>query len=306
MTVVFFPSDMNWFYAKLALAITEGLREEGHAAEAVPVHDIAAYYDADADHALIVNPAECVESAARVGARDQFLSRLRNYRHRVIVNYDSLRSGWFLRQLKFAESLFTDIVDIGVVPQAESRYVGLRYIWIPEAMWVRPPGGSPLLWTADRPLPWAVIGHINSDRAALVDCLVRSLQPDGFVYLPSLRPFGDNSGLNETQIYAVLARTNLYVWNSHHHHPYHEGLRAIQAVSAGAIPAKIDPLHADQFSDVPWVYPSVDALVRAQRQRGLPALFDDAHSYLSRFPSLGQSLATALNLGAPSSAVSVA
>ncbi len=121
---------------------------------------------------------------------------------------------------------------------------------------MRPPGGSPLLWTVDRPLPWAVIGHINSDRTALVDCLVRSLQPDGFVYLPSLRPFGDNSGLNETQIYAVLARTNLYVWNSHHHHPYHEGLRAIQAVSAGAI-----RLRSIRF--MPISFPTCRGFIRA-------------------------------------------
>lgn len=290
ITIVY-PAGLNWFYARLALALEEGLRALGQPARAVA----AASLCPEAMHrdrvALVISPAECAASAADARL---FVAALRDFGRRVLVNYDSLYTPWFAGHLALGDGLFTDLFDIGVAPQASASHLDLPYRWIGEAAWLRPQGREDCPWTPGRPLPWAVIGHAHGARADLVSGLVRMGAPGGFVYLPPLRPFGGGAGLGEDELRAVLERSDLYIWNSHHLHPYHEGLRAIHAVTAGAAPAKIDADHAGQFRDVPWVYPSLDALFEAREREGVEGLHRAAKAFIDRFPPLAEGVMKAL------------
>lgn len=289
MITIAYPAGLNWFYARLALALERGLVARGRPAVARPAAMLVP--GTASDTILVVSPAEC---AASVACARTFAAAVHGFRRRVLLNYDSIHSSWFARHLALREGLFTDVFDIGVAAQAGARHLGLPYRWIPEAAWLRPGGGAGRAWEPGRPLPWAVIGHAAGYRAALVSALVRAGMPGGFAYLPPLKPYGTGAGLDEARLAAILERTDLYIWNSAHTHPYHEGLRAIQAVAAGAAPAKIDPFHAGRFAHVPWVYPSLSALLAALDRAGPGGLHREARAFLDRFPPLCDSLVDAL------------
>lgn len=294
MISVVFPDGLNWFYERLARSLEDELRRLGVSATAIPAHELAVSPPGPGACVLLVSAAECAASADRTSQREAFLAAVRCFDRRVLINYDSLHAHWFFEQLKLGPGLFTEIFDIAVKPQAGAVYAGLPYRWIPEALWLLGANQKRPKWTAGRAFPWAIVGHVNENRAALVSALIRSEEPHGFVYLPPLKAYGQNTGLDEERLGKVLENSDFYIWNSHHRHPYHEGVRAIQAVAAGAAPAKIEPLYADRFSEIPWVYPSLEAMDEAKRRSGPGGLHRVALAFLEQFPPLGVSVRTAL------------
>lgn len=294
MINIVFPAGLNWFYERLARSLEDELCRLGVSAICIPAHELASSPRGSGAGVLLVSAAECAASADRTSQRESFLAAIRGFERRVLMNYDSLHAHWFFEQLKLGPGLFTEIFDIAVKPQAGPAYAGLPYTWIPEALWLLDANRERPRWTAGRAFPWAIVGHVNENRAALVAALVQSMEPHGFVYLPPLKAYGSNSGLDEARLGKILENSDLYIWNSHHGHPYHEGVRAIQAVAAGAAPAKIEPLYADRFSEIPWVYPSLEAMDEARRRSGPDGLHRAALAFLEQFPPLGVSVKTAL------------
>jgi hypothetical protein len=92
----------------------------------------------------------------------------------------------------------------------------------------------------------------------------------------------------------VLEHSDLYIWSSHHGYPYHEGLRALHAIMAGAIPAKIDPLGSNHFGHIPWVYPSLRALQERKDQTGLKTMYALAYSFVASRGTIGSNIARVL------------
>ena len=119
---------------------------------------------------------------------------------------------------------------------------------------------------AERPIPWATVGHLTDSRIALTHHLVQSVDPSGFVYLPPISPVTkDGPHLNEQQYRAVLRRSRFHVWCSHHETFYMEFDRFRESALAGGVPIKVifGPLPPDRprpFSNL--MLPFADFAVR--------------------------------------------
>ena len=246
--------------------------------------------------AIIVSLWECCEAAKNSGVQSLFETTIRRFRKRVLLNYDSVHSHYFVRHFSGRLGVITDIVDVCMARQTElDALFGVPYRWIPESFCRSEIFNLPEV-RGHRPLPWAMLGHSNPSRAALAAVCTKVLGSGGLLFLPPIRPYNQASGIDRVGLQKALGASELYVWGSHHSAPYHEGLRALHAVAAGAAPAKIDPLHFTRYSDLPWVYESVQALVLARDRRGSAALYDDAKSYLKSLGPMGNNLCNVLGL----------
>jgi hypothetical protein len=92
-----------------------------------------------------------------------------------------------------------------------------------------------------RTIPWAFVGHVTPNRAALVDHLIQKIDPRGFVYMPTAAPYTekDSPHLNQEQFERVLHRTRYQVWCSHHAHFYMEPERFRTSLLTGGVPIKV-------------------------------------------------------------------
>ena len=121
-------------------------------------------------------------------------------------------------------------------------------------------GGAParllLEDDSERTIPWSFIGHATPRRAALVDHLVQSVDPRGFVYLPAVAPYTEKGSphLNQEQFERVLDRTRYQVWCSHHSHFYMEPERFRSSLLTGGVPVKIVDSRREVPNSVPLSY----------------------------------------------------
>jgi hypothetical protein len=278
---IIYPRDVNWFYEHAARRMDEGLRLQGVSTTLCAAGDFARAGNGTAGTVLIVSLGECLASLPAPHHADTFLGALRRYERRILLNYDCIYSEWFHRHFSAAPGIVTEIADVNVVPQiAEDRLAGVPYRWIPESL-TASERATMRPWTPERPLPWAFVGHDAPSRGVLLDCVVRSLGTGGLAFLPALRPYLEGSGtLTGRSLDRVLEHSQLYIWNSHHEYPFHEGVRAPHALRNGAIPAKIDPLFSHRFAGVPWVFPDVHGLKAAVEALGLRAFYERCRSFL--------------------------
>jgi hypothetical protein len=293
---VVFPQGVNWFYERAAQNIRDELRSVGVHADACGAAELLRCPAAFArGTALIVSVQECVASLDDGDAAERFVERLRGFRRRILVNYDCIYTDWFRGHFAVAPDLVTDVADVNIVPQTRAASVlGVPYHWIPEGLTgqeqsrMRP-------WTSGRPVPWVIAAHASPSRAAFLEAVVGHLGPRGFAFFPAHRPYRDANGtLTETSLHRVLARADVYLWNSHHEYPFHECLRAPHAIQNGAVPAKIDPLFSRRFADVPWVFADLDALRAHLEAEGLREMYDRCREFLLRQGSLAAHLAKVL------------
>lgn len=302
MLTIIYPRTINWFYRHQADLLQAELVHLGFRARSVPSDDIA-ILDRGTGIALILSYWECATDAERLGLGDQFHKVVRTFDRRVLLNYDSLLTQYFRRHFTFMPGQLTEIVDVCASPQTELDSInGVPYRHIPEAFCA-----AELLtiepWSEGRPLPWAMLSHANAARAALAAACIDRIHPGGLVFMPPIRPYTSEAALDRGAVHRVLQRADLYVWGSHHAVPYHEGLRALHAVAAGAVPCKIDPLHYAKFSIIPWVYPSLAELKTACARIGLAELYSRARTHLEANGTMGALLAEALGLPRPAAAV---
>jgi len=293
MLTFVYPHTVNWFYAHLAHRFVGDLNRKGIVASAVSAEDLEKCSPID-ECVLILSVHECALSAERKGKLQFFLKALNTYPRRILVNYDCIHTRYFCRHFTIGLDLITEIIDVGMMPQTDLETInGLPYKWVFEAF-STDELASLERWAPGRPVPWAIIGHANQHRAALVSACIQTLSPGGFVFLPPVRPYDAESGFDGERLKHILGKTDLYIWGSHHFAPFHEGLRAPSAVAMGAIPAKIDPLHSRVFASIPWVYPSLRALNDACSIHGLAALHRQAQEFLVSKGAVGDLLLDAL------------
>ena len=293
MLPIVFPSQINWFYELQAHSIAKELVLAGTPARAIAADAVDEAPENPGSAVLIVNLAECILSAERSGQRRQLLSTLHSFERRILLNYDSIYSNWFKRQFEDQPRLITEIFDVCMKPQAKYFVRGLPYSWIAEAF-TDSELRSLLDRRPDRPVPWAIIGHATPDRAAFASAAQETLGSSGFAFLPPLRPYQKATGLGDRELMRILERCDFYLWNSHHEFPYHEGFRALHAIRAGALPAKIDPLNWRHFTDVPWVYRSLTDLKERRDRIGLQRLYKEARDFVLHHGTVGRNLAGAL------------
>lgn len=292
---ILYPGGVNWFYETLAQDLAAELRAEGLAARAVSGAKAAATVEEAVEPRLIVVNFAEVLLGLDVPAQQAVTRRCWRAKDRILFNYDSIHTHWFDRQFS-QPGLFTAVIDLCMTRQTEDAQVkGLPYHWLPEALTRDRLAALPDPDDrGDRPLPWLLLGHVTPDRASFAAELMAMFGANGAVFLPPLRPFGGPGTLGGAQIARLLRRARLYPWRSHHAFPYHEGMRALHALSQGALPLKIDPLFADRFADLPWVFPSLEAARAALAEQGEAGLYARGVEVLRRRGPLGGPLAALL------------
>lgn len=294
MTIpVVYPRSLNWFFSAQALAIADDMTAAGVPARAVASDQPWRLDEFDPDTVLVVSFAESLIAAERQGRNVAFLQVLDGFQRRILVNFDSVRSNWFTRHFDNRRGYFSDIIDIGLYRQTlEATIVDTPYHFVPESL-ARTDKEGMIDWSPGRAVPWTMLGHATRDRSALIEAALRCLPKNGFVFSPPLRPFTDRSGLNRAAIARILRQTDLYIWGSHHLYPYHETQRVLHAITAGAVPVKVDPLHSHRMN-LPWVYPSLEAVLRAREKEGLEGLYTRARATIEQQGTLGENMGEVL------------
>jgi hypothetical protein len=151
---------------------------------------------------------------------------------------------------------------------------------------------------AERPIPWAFVGHQTPDRAALVDRLVQAVDPRGFVYMPAPVPYTEKGSphLNQQQFERVLRRTRYQVWCSYHRYFYMEPERFRSSLLTGGVPVKIVDSSREVPASAPLGYLMMEAADAGERltARVFPRLRRRFRDDWRRFPTLTQEMARAL------------
>ena len=151
---------------------------------------------------------------------------------------------------------------------------------------------------AERTIPWAFVGHMTPHRVALVDHLVQSVNPRGFVYMPSMAPYTETGSphLNQQQFERVLDRTRYQVWCSHHQYFYMEPERFRSSLLTGGVPVKVVDSRQEVPESAPLGYLMMERADVGERLTAavFPRLRRRFRDDWRRFPTLAQELARVL------------
>jgi hypothetical protein len=151
---------------------------------------------------------------------------------------------------------------------------------------------------AERPIPWAFVGHLTPHRAALVDDLIQRVDPHGFVYMPSPSPHTEEGSphLSQQQFERVLGRTRYQIWCSHLECFYMEPERFRSSLLTGGVPVKIVQSRREVPESAPLGYLMMEAAVVGERLRAgvFPRVRRRFRDDWRRFPTLAQELARVL------------
>ncbi len=266
-TDIVYSSATDWFYADLAQRLWRDLPPAWRAR--TRLWDAPAWLAAPLPaRIVIVNWVETTNdprlSRADVAA---LMSKVNSVPERVLLAAECVGTVWFRRQLDGPD--WTTILDLGRQPQAPPEavppgvYRFLRYAPTEaEKGRLAQVCALPPEAFRQRPLPWAIVGGLTPERAALAAALA-AWQPNGLAFLPPGEPFqvrADRGRLGKAQLARVLEKTRLYVWTSHHAHPYFESFRLLDALLAGACPVKLDARYADALRQAGCVFATPDEL----------------------------------------------
>lgn len=307
MIPIVFPIEVNWFNSEQAAILSRDLTLHGVDTHAVSASEVL--HLSSGPTVMIVNLAECIQSLSLPKKQHALIEHLKRFDRRILINYDVLYSWWFAQQFRCAPDVLTDVFDITMVRQAGRSIGRIPYQWVPEAFstdqlrHIRP-------WSAGRAVPWVLVGHATPERVIFATALIETIAPDGCVYLPPLAPRRMGSGIGRDAITRLLRNADFYVWTSHHRFPFAEGLRALHAVEAGAIPVKVDPFHASAMGHIPWVYPDLKTLACRIDDLGRQTMYDTARQHIEANGTLGANVLAGLqnfrNLAGESSALAAA
>jgi hypothetical protein len=259
-TLVVIAGNVNYFYDRTGQRIAEALRNLGAEVAVATIRDLP---PRDFDCCFLIGLTEII---AGHGDQSDALHRLAglrsNCRFMAAWNLDSMATRWFGTTCKMLGRVGCDIlVDTNVhrqdrlVPRKlRQRYqfvhYGLTHAEREQLVRYRNRQDA-----AERPIPWATVGHVTHARIALAHRLVAEVDPRGFVYLPPLSPVTrDGPHLNEQQYEAVLRRSRYHVWCAHHGAFYLEGERYRASALSGGVPIKV--LHEPPPRDtaLPFTY----------------------------------------------------
>ncbi len=201
--LIVIAGNVNYFYDRTGQRIAEALRNLGGDAIVATIRDLPPQ---DFDCCFLIGPGEIVAGHGDRADAFQRLAKLRaNCRFLAAWNLDSMATRWFSATRRLLRRLDFDVlVDTNIHPQdhlvpaeLQARYKFVHYglTRAERAQLVR---YRKLQDSAERPIPWALVGHVTDVRIALAHRLVAEVDPCGFVYLPPLSPVTrDGPHLNE-------------------------------------------------------------------------------------------------------------
>jgi hypothetical protein len=80
-------------------------------------------------------------------------------------------------------------------------------------------------------------------------------------------------------LHAVLKRSRYYVWETHHEFDYYESFKFLAAITAGAVPCKIDGRAKEIQGETPGIFASVRELSEHIQSRGFSTMRDTAQEF---------------------------
>jgi len=246
--------NVNYFYDRSALRMAEALANLGVDAQVATLRDFPAR---DFDCCFVVGVGEIVTGHCDRADALRKLAEIRAAsRFTAVWNFDSMATPWFAMTRELLGRVGFDVlVDTNLhsqdhlVPwELRDRHDSVFY-GLTRQERIEIGRFRNLQDAAQRPIPWATVGHATDARIAVAHHLVQSVDPSGFVYLPPLSPVTkDGPHLNEQQYQAVLRRSRFHVWCSHHGAFYMEFDRFRDSALAGGVPIKVvfESLPSDQ------------------------------------------------------------
>ncbi|MBY0524007.1 MAG: hypothetical protein K2R98_11445 [Gemmataceae bacterium] len=299
--LVLIPGTLNYFYNLNGRRLTDALRSLG---VTVDLATLAECPEGSYDCCILSNITEVSLSD---GDGREGLEQIEKLRHRCRVmlscSLDCASTVWFHKVCELCRSVGADaVLDLGLCDQTQHvREQDLPlYYFLPAGL---TPSELEEIQALDdkaqeRPIPWTFVGHNTAERVALVDHLVQTVDPGGFVYVPTLAPYTEKGSphLNQQQFEKVLHRTRYQIWCSHHPHFYMEPERFRMSLLTGGVPIKVVASKTELPEDLPFRY----LLLRWEElpQRLRPEVFEQVRRRFRddfmRIPSLAESLASFL------------
>jgi hypothetical protein len=300
--IIVIPGTVNYFYNLSGRRIAEALGELGFE---VDVSTLGECPERGYDFGLISNINEVIfgfgdteDGFRRIGALRE------RCRAMASLAIDCVRTSWYglIRDysarvnigLIFDLGLFDQSAILSSADRASYRFV-FSGLTAAEARAVDASDED----DRGRKIPWAFVGHLTPYRCALVDYLVRAVDPGGFVYMPLPAPYTETGSphLNQQQFDRVLAHTKYQVWCSHHWHFYMEPERFRSSLLTGGVPIKMIESREQIPKDAPLGYLMMEPALVGERlsSRVFPRLRRRFRNDWRAFPTLAAELARVLH-----------
>lgn len=285
-----YPARGNEFYAELSRRCAEELRHEAEVTTESYESLVARAERLDAQTLVVlVDPAAALETAP-----DLALDPLRRFSDIVLMTSECVQTNWFRRQFDLGVE-FSLVLDVGFVAQEPTRDVGSRYAFVfnaptaSEAALLRRPRAT------TRPIEWVIVGHLTPCRAGLAEELTTLVPGRSLVFLPPLEPVRVTSAMMGSKSLArVLRAARFYVWRTHHHWPYFESFRFLDAVLNGAMPIKIERDPPTLVRSIPGVLGSASDLAGMLGEESRLVELSKARDYVLAHGTLKDQLTGAL------------
>ena len=300
--LIIIPGTVNYFYNLSGHRIAEALRELGFAVDVNTLNDCS---EDDYDWCLLSNITEIVHA---YGDEAGGLARIGAIRRSLPCHgqpFDRLRVDSVVSPHPRPERPRRRGVDPRPGPARPERVPraggAANYRFVLSGL--TPSEGRRLDALgeddSERTIPWSFVGHATPRRAALVDHLIQSVDPRGFVYMPEAAPYTEKGSphLNQEQFERVLDRTRYQVWCSHHSYFYMEPERFRSSLLTGGVPVKL----VDSRRDVPKTAPLTYLMIEPRHcgERLTASAFSRLRRRFwqdwRRFPTLGQEIARVLH-----------
>jgi hypothetical protein len=300
--LIIIPGTVNYFYNLNGRRIAEALQELGFAVEVSTVEESR---EGDYEWCLLSNITEILTAHGdEAGALALIRAVGARCRAMASLSIDCVSTPWYQRIRDLSSQAGASLIlDLGLHDQ--SRFLrpadraSYRFVYSgltpSEARLLEAQGED----DAERTIPWAFVGHLTPHRAALVDHLVQSVDPRGFVYMPAAAPYTEKGSphLNQQQFERVLGRTRYQVWCSHHSYFYMEPERFRSSLLTGGVPVKIVDSRHDVPKTAPLGYLMMEPTDVAERLT--ESVFHRLRRRLWRdwrcFPTLSQEIAGVLH-----------
>jgi hypothetical protein len=249
--LIVIPGSVNYFYNQSGRRIGEALQALGGE---VDVCTLAECPDQDYDWCIFSNITEVLVASGEAESIPRIRALARRWRHTASCAIDCVRTVWYERIWDYCRRCGIEwILDLALSDQSEylpaERRDNYRFVFSGLT-----PSEKDILndlsrRDAPRAFPWVFVGHKTPYRVALVDHLLQSVDPGGFVYMPLPAPYTEEGSphLNQEKFERVLRQTRYQIWCSHHHHFYMEPERFRMSLLTGSVPIKV----LDSSSDVP-------------------------------------------------------
>jgi hypothetical protein len=272
--LVLIPGVVNYFYNLAGRRIAEALEDLSFD---VHVGMLDAVPATGYDWCLLSNISEVIHGFGNHDAAVMQLRRLQQSCGLVTsLLIDCVETPWYRRLEEYCRAAHVEsILDLSLHNQGRMlrRRSRVTYHHLPAGLTTSEIARLTSQEADDehRTIPWAYVCHHTCERAALIDYLVRHIDPRGFVYMPACAPYTEKGSphLNQQQFEQVLRRTRYHIWSSHHAAFYMENERFRMSLLAGAVPIKVLSSQLENGIQAPFRELMIELPCLAERLRGL-------------------------------------